>query len=105
MRAGPPPKKAMPTTPAPPFPKSPNCGRKRPSCSVIPITPPMALKERAGVCDNNLGASLTSGGDEVHAIFAQELGLSCTAHHIEEDFVLDVWCDDARSVATREGLA
>jgi hypothetical protein len=44
-------------------------------------------------------------GDEVHAIFAQELGLSCTAHHIEEDFVLDVWCDDARSVATREGLA
>jgi SAM-dependent methyltransferase len=44
-------------------------------------------------------------GDEVHAIFAQELGLSCTARHIEGDFILDVWCDDATSVATREGLA
>jgi SAM-dependent methyltransferase len=43
-------------------------------------------------------------GDEVHAIFAQELGLSRTAHHTEEDFVLDVWCADARSVAAREGL-
>lgn len=44
-------------------------------------------------------------GDEVHAIFAQEVGLPRTAHHMEEDFVLDVWCADARSVATREGLA
>lgn len=41
--------------------------------------------------------------DAVHAALA-DLGLARTVHHVEEDFVLDVWCRDARSVAQREGI-
>ncbi len=41
--------------------------------------------------------------DAVHAALA-DLGLARTVHHVEDDFVLDVWCRDARSVAQREGI-
>ena len=41
--------------------------------------------------------------DAVHAALA-DLGLPRTVHHVEDDFVLDVWCRDARSVAQREGI-
>lgn len=43
-------------------------------------------------------------GDEVHEMIAGH-GWARVAHHVETDFVLDVFSDDARSVAQREGLA
>ena len=44
-------------------------------------------------------------GDDVHAVFRALGGWPGLAHHEEADFVLDVWSDDARSVARREGIA
>ena len=44
-------------------------------------------------------------GDDVHAVFRSIGGWPGLAHHEEADFVLDVWSDDARSVARREGFA
>jgi SAM-dependent methyltransferase len=44
-------------------------------------------------------------GDTVHRRLNTQLGLPRLVHHEEADFVLDVWCLDARSVAQREGLA
>ena len=41
--------------------------------------------------------------DAVHATLA-DLGLARIVHHVEDDFVLDLWCRDARSVAQREGI-
>jgi LmbE family N-acetylglucosaminyl deacetylase/SAM-dependent methyltransferase len=43
-------------------------------------------------------------GDEVHARIAR-LGLRRLVAHEEEDFVLEVWSSDDRSVARREGLS
>ena len=43
-------------------------------------------------------------GDEVHARIAT-LGLRRLVHHDEEDFLLEVWSSDPRSVARREGLS
>ena len=43
-------------------------------------------------------------GDEVHARIAG-LGLTRLVRHEEEDFLLEVWSGDARSVGRREGLA
>lgn len=43
-------------------------------------------------------------GDEVHARIAG-LGLARLVRHEEEDFLLEVWSADARSVGRREGLA
>ena len=45
-------------------------------------------------------ADYPQGGDEVHAA----IDLPVIAHHVEEDFVLDVYSLDNRSVAHREGL-
>ena len=46
----------------------------------------------------------TLDGARVHQMFDTQLGLSRLVHHEELDFVLDVWCADACSVAQREGL-
>ena len=46
-------------------------------------------------------ADYPQSGDDVHAA----IDLPLIAHHLEDDFVLDVYSLDARSVATREGLA
>ena len=43
-------------------------------------------------------------GDSVHDILARQLRLKRLLHHEEEDFLLDVWSDDERSVARTEGL-
>ncbi len=43
-------------------------------------------------------------GDDVHAAIA-EMGWPRLAHHLEDDFVLEVFSTDPRSVAQREGLA
>jgi len=45
-------------------------------------------------------ADYPQGGDEVHAA----IELPRLVHHVEDDFVLDVYSLDARSVAVREGL-
>ena len=47
------------------------------------------------------------GGDEVHEVIrgvAEARGLSLLVNHVEEDFRLDVWSCDRRSVAARSGL-
>ena len=47
------------------------------------------------------------GGDEVHealAAWARAAGLTRVVAHVEEDFLLDVWSRDPRSVAARTGL-
>ena len=44
-------------------------------------------------------------GDAVHAELQRHFPWQRAAHHVEADFVLDVWCADGRSVAQREGLA
>jgi len=41
--------------------------------------------------------------DEVHETLAS-IGLARTVRHVEEDFLLEVWCRDPRSVAEREGI-
>jgi SAM-dependent methyltransferase len=43
-------------------------------------------------------------GDTVHRLLNKHLGLLRLVHHEEADFVLDVWCADARSLAEREGM-
>lgn len=43
-------------------------------------------------------------GDAVHAILDKHLGLAQLVHHEEKDFMLDVWSQDVRSVAQREGF-
>lgn len=43
-------------------------------------------------------------GDAVHAVLDEQLGLARLVHHEEQDFVLDVWSPDRRSVAQREGF-
>jgi cyclopropane fatty-acyl-phospholipid synthase-like methyltransferase len=43
-------------------------------------------------------------GDAVHARFERDLSLHHLLHHEEPDFLLDVWSNDGRSVAQREGL-
>ena len=48
-------------------------------------------------------AAHTLTGDEVHAIIAAR-GLPRLAHHVEADFVLDVYSRDACSVAQHEGI-
>jgi cyclopropane fatty-acyl-phospholipid synthase-like methyltransferase len=44
-------------------------------------------------------------GDDVHACLEHGLALPRVTHLLEADFRIDVWCDDARSVAQREGFA
>ena len=44
------------------------------------------------------------GGDGVHAAIAAHLGLHRLVRHEEDDFVLEVFSDDTRSVAGRTGL-
>ena len=44
-------------------------------------------------------------GDEVHRRLDEGLALPSLCKVIEDDFRIDVWCDDARSVAQREGFA
>jgi SAM-dependent methyltransferase len=44
-------------------------------------------------------------GDAVHEAIARRAGLSRIASHREEDFLLEVFSRDARSVASRTGLA
>ena len=41
--------------------------------------------------------------EAVHAALAA-IGMARTVHHVEDDFLLDVWCRDPRSVAQREGI-
>ncbi len=43
-------------------------------------------------------------GDAVHRVLERELALPCLSQLVEEDFRIDVWCRDGRSVGTREGL-
>jgi Nodulation protein S (NodS) len=46
-------------------------------------------------------------GDEVHRILADSCsgaGMTHLVEHIEDDFLLDVWSHDARSVALRTGV-
>lgn len=44
------------------------------------------------------------GGDEVHRMLAQRLGLAVLTEVREADFILHVWSGDGRSVAEREGF-
>jgi SAM-dependent methyltransferase len=46
----------------------------------------------------------TLDGDSVHAVLQARLALPLASTLHEADFNLDVWCDDPRSVAEREGL-
>jgi SAM-dependent methyltransferase len=41
--------------------------------------------------------------DAVHSALAS-IGLARTVCHVEDDFLLEVWCRDGRSVAQREGI-
>jgi hypothetical protein len=43
-------------------------------------------------------------GDDAHRMVGARRGLHRLAHHLEEDFVLDVFSADHRSVAARTGL-
>lgn len=45
------------------------------------------------------------GGDDVHRILRASLALHRLVEHVEDDFVLEVWSRDDRSVARRAGLA
>ena len=42
---------------------------------------------------------------DAHAAFDAALGGSRIVHHAEADFILDIWSNDGRSVAQREGIA
>ena len=42
---------------------------------------------------------------DVHAALAHGLGLPASAHYEDDDFLLDAWSADPRSVAQHEGLA
>lgn len=50
------------------------------------------------------GAGELLDGDRVHRLLRRHLGLPRLLGHLEEDFRLDLWCADGRSVARREGL-
>lgn len=50
-------------------------------------------------------ADCTLGGDAVHALLAHELRLPRLVLHREDDFLLEIWSADSRSVAQHEGLA
>ncbi len=43
-------------------------------------------------------------GNSVHARLRARIALPQLVAHAEPDLLLDVWCDDARSVAEREGI-
>ena len=43
--------------------------------------------------------------EDVHAALRGSCGLHAASHYEDDDFLLDVWTADARSVAQREGLA
>lgn len=43
-------------------------------------------------------------GDEVHALIRAEFGEAPMLRHLEDDFVIELWSLDARSVAAREAL-
>jgi hypothetical protein len=43
-------------------------------------------------------------GDDVHAAIRRRAGLTRLAVHVEEDFILEVFSPDGRSVAERTGL-
>lgn len=47
----------------------------------------------------------TFNGDEVQRRIGSSLGLPRLLEIVDADLRLEVWCDDARSVAAREGLA
>jgi SAM-dependent methyltransferase len=49
-----------------------------------------------------VGCSIT--GDEVHQILASTLVLPRLVQHVEEDFVLEIWSADGRSVAAQEEM-
>ena len=44
-------------------------------------------------------------GDAVHRILDAGLKMTRLVHHLEQDFVLEVWSNDGRSVARREAKA
>lgn len=44
-------------------------------------------------------------GDEVHRRLEASLAMPRLCHVFEDDFRIDLWCDDPRSVAQLEGLA
>lgn len=44
-------------------------------------------------------------GNQVNERVGECLGLTHLTHLLEADFRLDVWCDDPRSIAQREGFA
>ncbi len=44
-------------------------------------------------------------GDDVNELIRNEIDLPRVALHVEDDFLLEVFATDARSVAAREGLA
>lgn len=46
----------------------------------------------------------TRATDDIHRLFGTRLGLATLANHQEDDFLLNVWSADARSVARREAL-
>ena len=43
-------------------------------------------------------------GDEVHRRLGERLALPRLSRLLESDLVIDVWCEDPRSVAQREGI-
>ncbi len=43
-------------------------------------------------------------GSGAHALFHEELPWRRTVHHLEADFILEMWAADGSSVAVREGL-
>lgn len=43
--------------------------------------------------------------EDVHAALQRHVGMAISSHYEDEDFVLDVWTADGRSVAQAEGLA
>ena len=48
---------------------------------------------------------MPQSAQEVHARLDRGLGLRRASHYEDDDFLLDVWTSDERSVAQREGLA
>ena len=44
-------------------------------------------------------------GDGVHRELFQTFPWPCAMSHVEADFLLEIWCADASSVAQREGIA
>ena len=50
-------------------------------------------------------SDLRLGAQDVHAELHARTGLHRASHYEDDDFLLDVWTTDRRSVATREGLA